>query len=376
MSVKAEASAITENEAAQIERANVSGAAPVVFIHGLWLLPTSWEPWAKHFEADGFVALTPGWPDDPETVEEAKANPDAVAGKSIGQVADHFETVIRQLDRRPAIVGHSFGGLLTEILAGRGLAFASVAIAPAPFRGVLPLPLSALRSGSPVLSKPGNYNKAVPLTYDQFRYAFANAVDEDEAKRLYDSCAVPAPGKPLFQAASREPEPVDGGQGRHEEPGPRPAPARVRRAGPHRPEGDRRGVFQEGAEERERDRARGDEGPRSRADDRQRLAGGRRHRPRLREEVRLVAECTHLDQILITELPENIAGCEECLKTGDRWLHLRMCETCGKIGCCDSSPNRHASRHAREDGHPVARSAEPGEDWSWCFVDEVAFVVG
>ena len=202
MPKKAETPAITENEAAQIEGANVSGAAPVVFIHGLWLLPTSWEPWARHFEGNGFAALTPGWPDDPETVEEAKANPDAVAGKSIGQVADHFENVIRQLDRRPAIVGHSFGGLLTEILAGRGLAFASVAIAPAPFRGVLPLPLSALRSGSPVLSKPGNYNKAVPLTYDQFRYAFANAVDEDEAKRLYDSYAVPAPGKPLFQAAS------------------------------------------------------------------------------------------------------------------------------------------------------------------------------
>jgi uncharacterized UBP type Zn finger protein len=86
--------------------------------------------------------------------------------------------------------------------------------------------------------------------------------------------------------------------------------------------------------------------------------------------------CTHLDQILVTELPGSIAGCEECLKTGDRWLHLRMCETCGKIGCCDSSPNRHARRHAHESGHPIVRSAEPGEDWSWCFVDEVAFVVG
>ena len=85
--------------------------------------------------------------------------------------------------------------------------------------------------------------------------------------------------------------------------------------------------------------------------------------------------CSHLDQIQVTELPETIAGCEECLKTGDRWLHLRMCETCGKIGCCDSSPNRHASRHAAEASHPIARSAEPGEDWSWCFVDEVAFVL-
>jgi uncharacterized UBP type Zn finger protein len=85
--------------------------------------------------------------------------------------------------------------------------------------------------------------------------------------------------------------------------------------------------------------------------------------------------CTHLDTIAVIDLPESIAGCEECLKTGDRWLHLRMCTACGKIGCCDSSPNRHASRHAAEAGHPIARSAEPGEDWSWCYVDEVAFVV-
>jgi non-heme chloroperoxidase len=198
----AETPAVTENEAAQIERANTSTATPVVFVHGLWLLPSSWEPWAKHFEDNGFVALSPGWPDDPETVEEAKAKPDAVAGTSVGDVADHFEAIIRQLDRRPAIVGHSFGGLIAEILAGRGLAFASVAISPAPFRGVLPLPISALRSASPVLSKPGNYDKAVPLTYDQFRYAFANAVDEGEAKKLYESCAVPAPGKPLFEAAT------------------------------------------------------------------------------------------------------------------------------------------------------------------------------
>jgi non-heme chloroperoxidase len=202
VSATAETPAITGNEEAQVERANTSTATPVVFVHGLWLLPSSWEPWVKHFEDNGFVALSPGWPDDPETVEEAKAKPDAVAGTSVGEVADHFEAIIRQLDRRPAIVGHSFGGLLAEILAGRGLAFASVAISPAPFRGVLPLPISALRSASPVLSKPGNYNKAVPLTYDQFRYAFANAVDEGEAKKLYESCAVPAPGKPLFEAAT------------------------------------------------------------------------------------------------------------------------------------------------------------------------------
>ena len=193
---------ITEHEAAQVERANASTETPVVFVHGLWLLPSSWDRWAAYFEQNGFVALAPGWPDDPETVEEAKAHPEVFAGKSVGQVADHFEAVIRGLDKKPAVVGHSFGGLLTEIIAGRGLAFASVAISPAPFRGVLPLPLSALRASSPVLTNPANYNKAVPLTYDQFRYAFANAVGEDEAKELYETYSVPASGKPLFQAAS------------------------------------------------------------------------------------------------------------------------------------------------------------------------------
>jgi uncharacterized UBP type Zn finger protein len=85
--------------------------------------------------------------------------------------------------------------------------------------------------------------------------------------------------------------------------------------------------------------------------------------------------CGHLEQIRVTDLPAAIAGCEECLRTGSLWRHLRMCMTCGQIGCCDSSPNRHASRHAAEAEHPIARSAQPGEDWSWCYVDEVGFVV-
>src|SRR5438270_9856454 len=135
----------------QIEQCNATGRMPVVFIHGLWLLPSSWERWAAVFEAAGLTALTPGWPDDPETVEEANAHPEVLAHKTVGQVADHFERIIRGLRRKPAIVGHSFGGLLTQILAGRGLASASVAIDPAPFRGVLPLPLSALKSAWPVL---------------------------------------------------------------------------------------------------------------------------------------------------------------------------------------------------------------------------------
>jgi non-heme chloroperoxidase len=193
---------ITEHELEQCRHANATGRPPVVFVHGLWLLPSSWERWAALFEDNGYVALTPGWPDDPGTVEEAKADPEVFAGKSIGQVADHFEEIIRGLDRKPAVIGHSFGGLLTQILAGRGLAAVSVAIDPAPFRGVLPLPISALKSAFPVLGNPANRNRAVPLTYDQFRYGFANAVSEDEAKGLYETYAVPASGKPLFQAAT------------------------------------------------------------------------------------------------------------------------------------------------------------------------------
>ena len=193
---------IDEREREQIERANASGRPPVVFVHGLWLLPSSWNRWATVFEGAGFTALTPSWPDDPETVAEANADPDVLAGKTIGQVADHVAATIDQLDKKPAVVGHSFGGLLTQVLAGRGLAAASVAIDPAPFRGVLPLPISSLRSARPVLGNPANRNRAVPLTYEQFRYGFANAVSEDEAQQLYDEFAVPAPGAPLFQAAA------------------------------------------------------------------------------------------------------------------------------------------------------------------------------
>ncbi len=186
----------------QIDRANATGLQPVVFVHGLWLLSSSWDRWAAVFEDAGYTALTPGWPDDPETVEEAHAKPEVFAHKSIKQVADHFEEVIQSLEKKPAVIGHSFGGLMAEILAGRGLSAASVAISPAPFRGVLPLPISALRSTAPVLSNPANRGRAVPLTFDQFRYGFANAVSDDEAKELYKTFAVPAPGEPVFQAAA------------------------------------------------------------------------------------------------------------------------------------------------------------------------------
>jgi non-heme chloroperoxidase len=195
-------SSITEYEKAHAESANASGKPPVVFVHGLWLLPSSWDRWAKLFEQAGFAALTPGWPDDPEAVADARAHPEVFARKSIGQIADHFEAVIRALDQPPVVIGHSFGGLLAEILAGRGLAATTVAISPAPFQGVLPLPISSLKSAWPVLGNPANRDRAIPLSYEQFRYAFANAVSEEEAKELYEVFSVPGAGKPLFQAAA------------------------------------------------------------------------------------------------------------------------------------------------------------------------------
>ena len=195
------ATTIKEHELQQVDRANKTGLQPVVFIHGLWLLPSSWDRWAALFEKAGFTALTPAWPDDPDTVVEANAHPEVFAHKTIGQVADHFDEIIRELKTKPAIIGHSFGGLLAQILAGRGLASATVAIDPAPFRGVLPLPISSLKSAWPVLGNPANRNRAVPLTFDQFRFGFANAVSEEEARQLYDTFAVPASGAPLFQAA-------------------------------------------------------------------------------------------------------------------------------------------------------------------------------
>ena len=188
--------------AEQVGQANDSGRVPVVFVHGLWLLPSSWDPWAAMFAGAGYAPVSPGWPDDPDTVDQANADPEVFANKTIGMVADHYSQVIGTLDRKPAVIGHSFGGLIAQIIAGRGQSAATVAIDAAPFRGVLPLPLSSLKAAFPVLGNPANRHRAVPLTYDQFRYSFANAVSEDEAKQLYDTFAVPAPGAPLFQAAT------------------------------------------------------------------------------------------------------------------------------------------------------------------------------
>jgi pimeloyl-ACP methyl ester carboxylesterase len=196
------AMAITEHEAAQIDQANASGRTPVVFIHGLWLLPSSWDSWAALFEEAGYAPVTPVWPDDPETVEQARANPEVFAKKTLGQIADHTAEVIGKLSKNPAVMGHSTGGLLAQIIAGRGLSAATVAIDPGPFRGVLPLPISALRSAMPVLRNPLNRGRAVTLTLDQFKYGWANALSEEEAKQLYETYHVAAPGVALMQMAN------------------------------------------------------------------------------------------------------------------------------------------------------------------------------
>src|SRR5215213_9895562 len=195
-------SSSTDREMRQIEQANASGRTPVVFIHGLWLLPSSWDHWADLFEEAGYAAVTPSWPDDPETIAEARAHPEIFARKTLGQVADHTAEVIGQLEKKPAVMGHSTGGLLAQIIADRGLSAATVAIDPGPFRGVLPLPLSTLRASSPVLRNPLNRGRAITLTLDQFRYGWANALDDEEAERLYETYHVATPGVALMQMAN------------------------------------------------------------------------------------------------------------------------------------------------------------------------------
>lgn len=193
---------LSAREMGEVERANASGRPTVVFVHGLWVLSSSWDPWRTLFEEVGYATVAPDWPDDPETAEIARAEPARLAGNGITRVVDHLTDVLGTLEAPPTIIGHSFGGLITQILAGRGLASVSVPIDPAPGRGVLPLPLSASKAAAPVLRNPANRNRAVMLSYEQFVYAFANAVEETEARQLYERFAVPGPGRPLFEAAT------------------------------------------------------------------------------------------------------------------------------------------------------------------------------
>jgi len=192
---------LTQREQREVEAANASGRTPVVFVHGLWLLAGSWRPWRDLFEARGYATLAPDWPNDPASVKEARDHPEAFADQSIGKVTDHIAEMIGRLEQKPVVIGHSTGGLITEILAGRGLAAGAVAIDPAPFRGVLPLPYSSLKTVLIALRDPRNRHRGVPLTYEQFRYAFANALTEEEAEILYERDSVPAPGMTLFQMA-------------------------------------------------------------------------------------------------------------------------------------------------------------------------------
>ncbi len=193
---------ITSREAEQVERANAGGRTPVVFIHGLWLLPSSWDRWGEVFEEAGYAAVMPSWPDDPETIEEARAHPEVFAGKTLAQIADHVAEVIGALTKKPVVMGHSTGGLLAQMIADRGLSAATVAIDPGPFRGVLPLPVSALRSAAPVLANPLNRSRAVTLTLDQFKFGWANALSDEEANELYERYHVAAPGVALMQMAN------------------------------------------------------------------------------------------------------------------------------------------------------------------------------
>jgi pimeloyl-ACP methyl ester carboxylesterase len=193
---------LTPRETQQVEQANASGRTPVVFIHGLWLLPSSWDNWARLFEEAGYAAVTPVWPDDPDTVEQARANPSVMAKKTLGQVADHTVEVINGLTKKPAVMGHSTGGLLAQMIADRGLSAVTVGIDPGPFRGVLPLPIAALRSASPVLLNPLNRGRAVTLTLKQFKYGWANALGDEETKQLYETYHVAAPGVALMQMAN------------------------------------------------------------------------------------------------------------------------------------------------------------------------------
>jgi len=190
---------ISERENREIEAGNASGNTPVVFIHGLWVLPSSWANWVDFFEQAGYAALTPDWPDDPATVEEARANPEVLAKKTLKQIADHTTEIIKALDKKPALVGHSTGGLLAQMLAGQGLAAVTVAIDPGVFRGVLPLPLSVLKSAGPFLADPRTRGRAITLSYDQFRYGWTNALDATESKELYDTFHVAGSGIALAQ---------------------------------------------------------------------------------------------------------------------------------------------------------------------------------
>lgn len=175
-------------------------ADTVVLIHGLWMTSLSWEKWTAHYQQRGYKVIARSWPGLEGDIEELRRDPSAVAGLGITEIVDHYEAIIRELDRPPIIMGHSFGGLMTQILLDRGLGAAGVAIATAPVKGVLLLPFSTLKASFSILSNPLNNHRASPLTEDQFHYAFTNLLSEEESKKVFDRYAVPGPDHLLFQA--------------------------------------------------------------------------------------------------------------------------------------------------------------------------------
>jgi pimeloyl-ACP methyl ester carboxylesterase len=174
---------------------------PVVFIHGLWLHAQCWKNWVERFREAGYDPTAPSWPGVPGTVAEARAHPEGIARQGITEVAEHYAGVIRSLSAKPIVIGHSFGGLMAQNLLGRGLAAAAIAIDPAPIKGVLPLPLSALRVASVALKNPANWSRAVALSAEEFRYGFGNALTAEESADLFQRWTIPSPGRPLFQVA-------------------------------------------------------------------------------------------------------------------------------------------------------------------------------
>ena len=178
-----------------------ASAPPVVLVHGLWLTPRSWEGWKERFESRGHQVLAPAWPRMQGDVEDIRRDPSPLNGLGITEITDHYADIVQGLDHPPIIMGHSFGGLIVELLLDRGLGVAGVAISPAPVKGVLRIPPSQLCSAFPALGNPANRKRTVELTPKQFRYAFTNTMSDEEAQAAYDRYQVPGPARPLFQAA-------------------------------------------------------------------------------------------------------------------------------------------------------------------------------
>jgi len=173
----------------------------IVLIHGLWMTALSWEKWTARYTRKGFHVVAKSWPGMDIAIDELRRNPDPIATLGVTEIVDHYEKIIRALDAPPIIIGHSFGGLMTQILLDRGLGAAGVAIAPAPVKGIFFLPFSTLKVSFPALANPANNHRAIPLTPEQFHYAFTNNLSEDESLAVYNRYAVPGPDHVLFQAA-------------------------------------------------------------------------------------------------------------------------------------------------------------------------------